>query len=648
MSVEQINITLGTAGHIDHGKTALVKCLTGCDTDRLKEEKERGMSIDLGFAPCLVGGRQIGIVDVPGHENFIKTMVAGATGIDGVILVIAADDGVMPQTREHLEILSLLGVRGGLVALTKADRVEALQLELVTEEIRTCLAGTFLAQAPVYPVSNVTGAGFDGLLEGLGRLVESITPRHTEGVFRLPVERAFVARGYGTVVAGVPTAGTAEVGDEVVLLPQNRKGRIKTIEVYKRPSVRVVAGQCAALNIPHLDHKAVARGNVLTIEGYFSPQEWWLARLRLLAHEYARVKHGQAVKFHTGTAEVVAAVYLWEGNALGPGGEGLVQIKASAPLVAGPQDRFILRALSPPRTIGGGIVLEGVARRLRRTEPAVRDKVRELAQAVGDRGRFVEYGVRDAEAGAASLGGLARRVKLPPRHLTPILHELVREQKIVALSGDLYLHAAVADQTAERLAGALGDYHRGQPGSPGMTEEALLGALPLAKPVLDFALGQLRKVGRVVERHQRLALAEHRQAAPAAEQASLDRVEKLFRERLFNPPGVEEVEQAAGLSRAQVQRVLRILLEQEGLVEVERDLLFHADAVRQARTRLEEFLGKEGRLESVRFKYLLDTTRKYAIPLLDYFDRVGVTRRVGYTRFLKTAPASDKGQPEDP
>jgi len=285
MPSEQINLTIGTAGHIDHGKTALVKCLTGCDTDRLKAEKERGMSIDLGFAPCTIADIEVGIVDVPGHENFIKTMVAGAVGMDAVLLVVAADDGVMPQTREHLDILTLLGVRHGLVALTKVDRVDSESLELARAELDDYLRGTFLEDAPVLPVSSVTGEGFDGFFEALVAMMESVEPKPLDGVFRLPLDRSFSVKGYGTVVSGIPVCGSAKVDDPVELLPQGITGRIRGIEVYGRTSDTVKAGQCAALNVRQLDQRTISRGDTLTVPGYFSAGKWFVCTLRLLPFE---------------------------------------------------------------------------------------------------------------------------------------------------------------------------------------------------------------------------------------------------------------------------------------------------------------------------------------------------------------------------
>ncbi len=416
-SLQQVNITLGTAGHIDHGKTALVKCLTGCETDRLKEEKERGMSIDLGFAPCKIADMQVGIVDVPGHENFIKTMVAGASGMDGVILVVAADDGVMPQTREHLEILTLLGIRHGIVALTKIDRVEPEHREGVCADLANFLRGTFLQDSPILPVSNVTGEGFDRFLEALWDLVRKIEPKRTDGVFRMPLDRAFSVQGYGTVVSGIPVAGSAHTGDEVVLLPHNIAGRIRRIEVYGQTSDTVMAGQCAALNVGHWDQRIIRRGDTLALPGYFAPQEWFVCQLRLLPRDKLFLKSGSEVKFHTGTSDVAAMFYPLKGNHMEGGHEDLIQVRTKTPLVAGPGDYFILRTPSPVRTIGGGRIIEAVDRRLKGSRPHVYEDLQERAEAVFDETRFVEYCIRRAESPAQSPQAVAARAKVPHNRL---------------------------------------------------------------------------------------------------------------------------------------------------------------------------------------------------------------------------------------
>jgi selenocysteine-specific elongation factor len=645
MTIAQANITLGTAGHIDHGKTALVKSLTGCETDRLKEEKQRGMSIDLGFAPCTIADMQVGIVDVPGHEDFIKTMVAGASGIDGVILVVAADDGVMPQTREHFDILTLLGVRHGLVALTKVDRVDAEQRELAHSELHDFLRGTFLENAPILPVSNVTGEGFDAFYEALAALVAAIRPKRVDGVFRLPVERAFSVQGYGTVVAGIPVAGCARAGDEVVLLPQGTVGRIRRIEVYGRPSDVVLAGQCAALNVGHWDHHAIHRGCTLATPGYFGPESWYAATLRLLGHPKLHLKSGAQVRFHTGTSEVTASVYSLAENQMLGGGEYLVQLRPQTPIVAGPGDRYILRMLSPVATIGGGTIIEAVPRRLKRNWPNVREDLAARAAATGDERHFVEYCTRTAAAAATTEGDLARRVKIPAVRLKTILAELVAAKRVLAIPAGLYMHAETAAEQGRRLLEAVAQFHRHSAESPGIPPDELRAACQLEKAVFEALIALLVAQGRLAERNGRLALPEHRVAVADENARYLAAIEALFRDAPFHPPGEEEVVTLCGAPLPTVRKVLTILREHGRLVRVE-DLLFHCDAVERARAILIAELEKEGRLESVRFKYLLDNTaRKYALPLLDYFDRVGVTRRVGNTRFLKTPP-SGRSKPQ--
>lgn len=651
MPIAQKNITLGTAGHVDHGKTALVKLLTGCDTDRLKIEKERGMSIELGFAPCMLAEMEVGIVDVPGHENFIKTMVAGASGIDGVILVIAADDGVMQQTHEHLDILTLLGVKYGIVALTKVDCVPPERIGIVTEQIKKFLAGTFLQDAPILPVSSVTGEGFDSFYEALKHLVEGIEPKSSDGVFRLPVERAFSVKGYGTVVAGIPVAGSAKIGDEMVIFPHGAKGRIKAIQVYKRNSQTAMVGQCAALNVPQWDYKTISRGNTVTSAEYFSLQQWYLCELNLLPHGGQSLRNGVDVKFHTGTSEVVATLYLLQGNIAAAGQKCLVQVRLSEPIVAGPGDRFILRTLAPVQTVGGGIVVEATPEKLRRNQPETIQDAQARAKAVLRRKDFVEYAVRTAETVAATEAEVSVRTKLPAGPLTLILAELMGENRIVELDRKLYIHPDTLAEVEQRLLNVVGDFHRGSPESPGISVAQLYeksapsgGVYPERKPnglraglrkdVFDGVLKLLLSGGKLVERKHRLALPEHHEILSDTEQKLLQAVESLFRSRLFNPPSRAEIVEHTRAPGEKVERTLGIMLEQERLIRVESDLLFHAEAVERARSILICFIEKQGSLESVKFKYILDTSRKFAIPLLDYFDRIGVTRSVGRTRYL--------------
>jgi len=641
MGAAQKNITLGTAGHIDHGKTALIKCLTGCDTDHLKAEKERGMSIDLGFAPCSVSGLEVGIVDVPGHENFIKTMVAGASGIDGAIFVIAADDGVMPQTREHLDILTLLGVKYGVVALTKVDCVDQQRVGNVTAEVKDFLVGTFLEDAPILPVSGITGQGFDVFYEALKELVGTIEPKRTDGVFRLPVERTFSVKGYGTVVTGIPVAGTAKIGEAMTLFPHGIKGRIKAIQVYKRDSEIAMVGQCAALNVPQWDYKTIKRGNVVTLGEYFQPQQWYLCKLRILPHIKSPLKNGTKIKFHTGTSEIVATVYLLEESRATAGSDCLVQIRLNEPVVAAPHDRFILRTLSPVQTIGGGMIVEALPEKLRRNNPQTVQDAHDRARAVLADKDFAEYCIKTAEAFAVNETELSIRTKILPERLKAIIAELVQQDNVLYLDSKLYIHTETADNVQKQLLNIVSDFHHSKPESPGLTIEQFYEASQLKKDVFDGLLNLLISQDKLIERKHRLALPEHQETFSDDEQKILQNIESLFRERPFNPPKFEEVIEQTAAAPEKVQKILQILIEQERLVRVDNDLFFHSEAIEQARQKLTSFINKEGKLESVKFKYLLDTTRKFAIPLLDYFDRIGVTRRVGYTRYLKN-PTIDK------
>jgi len=634
----QYNITLGTAGHIDHGKTALIKCLTGCETDRLKAEKKRGMSIDLGFAPCTVSDLEVGIVDVPGHENFIKTMVAGASGIDSVIFVIAADDGVMPQTREHFDILTLLGVRHGIVALTKVDCVGPERVDKVTAEIKEFLTGTFLEKAPICPVSSITGQGFDVFYESLKELVNSIEPKKTDGVFRLPVERVFSVKGYGTVVSGIPVSGTTKIGDEITLFPNGVNGRIKAIQVYKRESETAMVGQCAALNVPQWDYKTVKRGYCVTLGEYFSPQQWFLCTLRVLSHIKAPLKNAANIKFHTGTSEIVASVFLLKGNSISAGDESIIQVRLNEPVVAGPGDRFILRSLSPVLTLGGGMVIEAIPHKLKRNQPDVFQDAQSRTKAVLTGIDFVEYAIKTAEAFAAARNELAVRTKIKKGLLDGTLRELIDRDKIIDLGSKLFIHRETLNHLRQKLLGIVDDYHQQKPESPGLTVEQLFEASELKKDVFDGLLKMLLTENKLIEKKNRFALPEHRESFSDDQQKLIRSIETLFTDRCFNPPNLQEVIEHTKSSQDKVQKVFKILVEQQRLVRVDKDMFFHRDAVEQAREVLTTYIQEQGGLESVKFKYLLDTTRKFAIPLLDYFDRIGLTRRSGYTRYLRTPP----------
>ena len=633
--MNQKNITLGTAGHIDHGKTALVLNLTGCETDRLKEEKERGMSIELGFAPWKVGDLEVGIVDVPGHENFVKTMVAGATGIDAVIFVIAADDGIMPQTREHLDILSLLGVRHGVVVLTKVDKVPPARLETVSHEVREYLQGTFLKDAPIYPYSNITGEGFSEFYNGLLDLVQRLTPKHTDGIFRLPVERTFSVKGYGTIASGIPVSGSARLGDQVIVYPYDMPGRIKAIQVYSTQSEQVMCGQCAAVNVPQWDHSNISRGDVITVEGFFSPSEWYLCQLDILALDGFSLKNGSSLKFHTGTSETNAVVYLLEGDRAHSGAYTLIQVQLNQPIVAGPSDRFIVRSLSPMQTIGGGIIIEALDRKLRRSKPEVVEDAKLRAAAVQNEEAFAEYVIRTTPDHATTVKAVARRIKKTPSGVEKIVQSLLQTGAVLTLDQGLFIHTETADRLKRQVLDRLLEYHQADPASPGMGVDACQTDCAWAKPVFVRIFKDLEIEGKIRIHAGLACLADHNARFDPVEQKRMQQVESLFQQRAFNPPDKAEVMSACRLNATDAESTLRLLAAHKRLVRVDKDLYFHSDALAKAGQLAVNYLKKENRLESVQWKYLLDTSRKYALPLLDYFDKIGITKRApDNTRYL--------------
>ena len=623
----QKNITLGTAGHIDHGKTALVKNLTGCETDRLKEEQERGMSIELGFAPWRVQDLEVGIVDVPGHENFIKTMVAGATGIDAVVFVIAADDGVMPQTREHLDILTLLGVQSGVVVLTKTDKVSAEHLELARQEAQDYLQNTFLRDAPIYPVSNITGAGFGEFYDGLTELVQRLTPKHMDGVFRLPVERTFSIKGYGTIISGIPVSGTTRVGDAVTAYPSGATGRIKAIQVYSEQSDVVRCGQCAAINVPQWEHGTISRGDVVTVEGWFEPRDWYLCQLNVLPGEGTYLKNGASVKFHTGTSETTAVVYLLRGDRAEGGRQVLVQVQLNQSIVAGPMDRFILRSYSPVRTIGGGVIVEVLERKLRRSHPEVVADAEMRAAAVQNARDFAEYVIRTAPDYVITTKATAQRIKRTLAGTEQLIDELIQSGIVCALDQGHLMHMQTAEQLRLRVVDRLAEYHEKDPASPGMAMDTLQTEFNWPRQAFAKTLRDLTTNGEVCVESDRVRLGSHRAQMAPAMQKMLEQVEALFRERRFSPPNRDELMELAGLDAKGADTAIRLLIEHKRLARVDRDICFHIDAVSEAVRLAVEHLKKNNRLESVEWKYMIDATRKYALPLLDYFDRIGVTKR---------------------
>ena len=620
------NIIAGTAGHIDHGKTALVRALTGIDTDRLPEEKRRGISIELGFAHLeLPGELRIGFVDVPGHERFVKTMLAGSTGIDLVLLVVAADESIKPQTREHFDICRLLGIPRGLVALTKADLVEPDVLELVRLEVEDFLAGSFLAGAPVVAVSAVSGQGLEELRAALARVAAEVPVKDASRHFRLPVDRVFSMRGFGTVVTGTLVSGRVSLEDEVELQPGGKRFRVRGIQVHNQPVREAVAGQRTALNLAAADTQELARGVTLIAPGLFSPVSVFDAEFELLASAQP-LKDRAPVHLHCGTAEVIAEARLLDpAGSLAPAGRGLLRFRLRDPALILPGDRFIVRMFSPVVTIGGGTVVEiGPPEGLRRREAA--ERLRELAALpVAERvARWVseapyglieseliaKTGLTTAELDAVGRSGLFIWIEGPPRRL---------------------IGRATFNELRERLEDAVARFHRDHPLAAGMPKEALRAeAVPSSDPSLIEAL--LGASARLVAEGDLVRLSGHRVLLKEEEEEALARIESAFERSGLTVPPVEEVLAGCGVERARARKLLEILLRGGRLVRVGADLVFHASALDQLKQLLAARRGE--RFTVSQFKNWTGISRKYAVPLLEYLDRARLTRREGDWRVV--------------
>ena len=646
------HLVVGTAGHIDHGKSTLVEALTGIDPDRLQEEKARGITIDLGFAPYRHGDTQLAFVDVPGHERFVRNMLAGASGIDCVLLVIAADESVMPQTREHFDICRLLGVGGGVVALTKADLVDEEMLELVRLETRELIAGSFLDGAPLVPVSARTGAGLDELRGELAALADGVVGRGDGGIPRLPIDRAFTVRGFGTVVTGTQASGVIEGQGELTLLPGGREVKVRGLQVHGETRPRSHAGQRVAVNLAAVGVEELQRGDTLTTEQGLCAARRFDGRVTLL--DGARpLKYGARVRFHQGTSEVMARLAIGaarptggggNGGAAGeallfpavlePGGSAFVRLHLERPVALTRGDRFVLRAYSPMLTIGGGVVLDPAPPSGRLRSAAGFERLRRL-DALDDDEAAVLTMVGEAAGEGLAVGVLAPRVGRTVAEVRRVAAALSRRGALVA-TGERLVAAGPVETAREALLALAGAYHEAHPLEPGLPrEEARERLAKQAGPALfDHVAGELVAEGRLsAGRH--LVLSTHRIVLTDDEARVKERLADLFRREGLSPPDPASWAQDQGVDGAVVDRMLKLLVR-DGTVERLDTLVFHRDVL--DRLRADVAALKTGadtvRVDVAWFKQRFGITRKFAIPLLEYLDRVRVTRRVGQSRIV--------------
>ncbi len=633
-----------TAGHVDHGKTRLVGMLTGCSTDRLKEERERGLTIELGFAPCFLGDNLcVGIVDVPGHERFVRTMVAGVSGIDLALLVVAADDGIMPQTVEHLQILEMLGVRHGMAVLTKTDLVAPDLLAQRMEEAATFLRGTFLEGAPVLPVSSETGAGYGEFYGELVARIRALRRRPNDGVFRMPVERLFRREGFGEVISGIAVSGRIRTGDAVALSPGGQTGKVRGLQCFLRSAEEGGAGQCLALNVPEWGKHPPQRGQVVTLPGYLSSATLFYARLHAVPRLDPPLRHAEAVRFHAGTADMPAKVYLLEETELPGGGSAAATIRTARPVAAAAGDRFLLRRVSPAATVAGGRIAlaESGDRRPRRAVmlETLLDCERFFADAAADadapdyRDRQVEFALYRRGMNGATVPDLARDALLTPSACAESCARLREAGRILEVKEGEFLHRdalrngceigrACLDKArkAGRLLVPLVEFRKWLPSASSAARNAVC--------------LRLEEDGAMAREDQALLLYADPASLPVADRALAERILRLYADTGYRSPHPSTLAETLAVPSADAARILEYLIRARRLVALSDAVVLDAGHYRAAQDMAVETIRSAGVLDSPAFRDRLNTTRKYAMTLLDYMDAQGITVRSGNTRKL--------------
>jgi selenocysteine-specific elongation factor len=632
------HLILGTAGHIDHGKTSLVKALTGIDTDRLKEEKARGITIELGFAHLeLPGGIQFGIVDVPGHEKFVRAMVAGVGGMDLVMLVIAADEGIMPQTREHLDILRLLGVKSGLVALTKRDMVEREWLELVTEEVRDFVAGSFLEGAPIVPVSSRSGEGLEELRAELAKLADRVDEKRREGPFRLPVDRVFTVAGFGTVVTGTLLSGEIHVGDELELLPSGREGRVRGIQAHGAKSEQGQAGQRLAVNLQGVDLDQAHRGDVVVPRSVFRATRAVDVRLDYLVSAPRELKHRATLRLHSATYEVPAQVILLDRDTLQPGDSAYVQLRLKEPALLLSGDSYILRMSSPAVTVGGGVVLDPFPpRRRRRNSEAI-----ELLEAFGqeEHGRTIALIIAQSLLSGIAFEDVLLRSGVPRKAAEAALSVLLSSGEVVQVTREprMFLARNCFETLKQGLVGELTAFLDSNPLKEGMGKEELKTRMPKRSDPRFFTplLSALEKDGMVIPDRDIVKLGG-RVARKSVQAEDMSGKMLLFlQESGIEPPTVKEVMERFRCDEKVVRDNLALLVRNGEVARISSDLFYASVALNGLRDKLLELMRDKGEIVPTDYRDVTGLSRKFLIPLLEYFDSEKLTIRVGDKRVAR-------------
>ena len=634
-----MDIIVGTAGHIDHGKTALVKALTGVDADRLPEEKQRGITIDLGFAEMHDGETRIGFVDVPGHERFVKNMLAGASGIDLVLLVIAADEGVMPQTREHFDICRLLRIRNGVVVLTKTDLVDPEHLELAKLDASDLVAGSFLEDAPVFAVSSRTGDGIVELRNGLLRAASDV--RRDKDIYeaRLSIDRSFSIKGFGAVVTGTLASGEISDGDELELLPSKRKLRVRGVQTHGHTVSSAHAGQRTAVNLAGIDYSDVNRGMALVSPGILSVAQMFDAEIEVLPDAPRSVRSRQRVRVHLGTAEVLARVsVLNDEHEISPGSNGFAQFRLESEIAAAHGDRFIIRSYSPQHTIAGGRVLDPVAPRHRRTEFGTISKLLgELAEAADGAANAADVFVRMSAERGTRFGELRARTGLRTDALNKLIEDARTQGTIIDADSVLISQTAFEKLKADALA-AIEAHHRVDKLSRGLQKETLRERIfKRSEPeVFRAVTSSLERDGKIDSDQDVFKVASHEMQLSPAERSAFDKLRRIYTDARLEVPKLDEALSSAGggLDASSTRKVFQLLVNSGEIVAVSMEFYFMSDVLKNLAAKLRQHAEESGdsMIDVGKFKDIAGVSRKYAIPLLEYFDRTRVTRRVGDKR----------------
>ncbi|MBM9537635.1 selenocysteine-specific translation elongation factor [Desulfobulbus alkaliphilus] len=636
-------IILGTAGHVDHGKTSLIRALTGIDTDRLKEEKERGITIELGFAhldlPC---GHRLGIVDVPGHEKFIRNMVAGAAGMDLVAFIIAADEGIMPQTIEHFDICRLLGVRDGLVILTKKDLVDQEWLDMVEEEVREFFRDSFLAAAPIVAVDSLSGEGLDTIIQFLDDKVAAM-PFHEEfGPFRLAVDRVFSMKGFGTVITGTSLSGRVTVGEELMFYPSGLTARIRGIQVHGQDVQLVEAGHRTAINLQGIEKDEISRGDMAATPGSLIASTLLDTECRHLPSTRKDLKNRTLVRVHLGTREIVGRVILLETDALPPGASGPVQLILQEPAAVWPGDRYVIRSYSPITTIGGGTILGNAPKKRRRTLEKDRLRNRTLMATYASDNIEEKAILLIKESGAPGLTAeqLAVRTGIFGKRLKKILQLPISTGSVLVIDSESQrmIAGSTADSITRKITDFLTRFHQDNPLKATLAKEELRSRL---RPVLDHKLLQalltaLVKKGVIEQIGAEIKLAGHTVTLQVNEQEMEQKIGALYQQAGLTPPNLKEVLATfTEFTEKQIRQVIDLLIAKGMVIKVNESLCFHAPAIEQLQQELITYIRREGEIDAPRFKELTGLTRKFSIPLLEYFDKIKLTIRIDDKRVLR-------------